>query len=381
MNGGGGALSKKIPPHRHKASDIVETQDDYLLPYLRSLRDPTKIDRAIVEGSEITSGTTFPAEPFDGELFFHTGLNMMFRWNATADKWVSIDYGLDAETSITVNAAGTSITITDNATGLTVTLDTTGLTIIQNDTGVTIQSGSTSVTVNEGTTGVTVDSGTTGATAGAKLLDLDLHNTYTGTVTVGSPGGTEEEACCTLPISREVVINCRIGLHVDSPDVEEECFFYFYFYSGGTLVSMIGGPMKYWLEKGAGKYPWAGEFSGTTDTHSNSVEIYVKNKKSSGSLKVQWWVRVYKRAAHTHTISGTSHDHPITEPNPGHPHGLTDPSHGHTPTDPEHLHTPSEGSGHDHPTNDPEHPHTPNDPTHPHGTTDPTHGHDREVSE
>jgi len=26
----------KIPPHKYVASDVVETEDDYLLPYLRS---------------------------------------------------------------------------------------------------------------------------------------------------------------------------------------------------------------------------------------------------------------------------------------------------------------------------------------------------------
>lgn len=86
----------KLPPHKHKASDIVETKDDYLLPYLRALRDPSKIERAVIEGSEpLPEGTEFPTEPYDMQFFRLTQdiegyPAALYRYDAEEDKWVRL---------------------------------------------------------------------------------------------------------------------------------------------------------------------------------------------------------------------------------------------------------------------------------------------------
>lgn len=86
----------KVVPHKHKASDIVETEDDYLIPHLRSLRDPSKIERAIIEGSEpLPEGTAFPTEPYDNQFFrltqdiegYYKGLH---RYDGEADEWIRL---------------------------------------------------------------------------------------------------------------------------------------------------------------------------------------------------------------------------------------------------------------------------------------------------
>jgi len=102
---------RKIPPHKHAASDIVETEDDYLLPYLRSPRDPSKIDRTVIEGPQpLMEGTAFPIDPDDRQLFkltqditgYYKGV---YRYDLWADKWVRISI---------VHLFGTSFPSTEN---------------------------------------------------------------------------------------------------------------------------------------------------------------------------------------------------------------------------------------------------------------------------
>lgn len=89
-------MNKKIPSHSHKASDIVECVDDYLLPYLRSARDPSKIERAIIEGSEpLPEGTAFPVEPHNRQFFRLTQTiegypAALYRYDAATDAWVRL---------------------------------------------------------------------------------------------------------------------------------------------------------------------------------------------------------------------------------------------------------------------------------------------------
>jgi len=89
-------VKKQIPRHKHAPSDIVETADDYLLPYLRSLRNPSKIERAVIEGSEpLPEGTAFPTEPHDDQLFRLTqkvGDNYpgLYRYDVWSDSWARL---------------------------------------------------------------------------------------------------------------------------------------------------------------------------------------------------------------------------------------------------------------------------------------------------
>lgn len=93
-------MKKQIPSHKHKASDIVETADDYLLPHLRSLRDPSKIERTIISGSEpVPEGSEFPTEPYDYQLFkltqdFNGYVKGIYRYNSALADWFHI---LDVE--------------------------------------------------------------------------------------------------------------------------------------------------------------------------------------------------------------------------------------------------------------------------------------------
>ncbi len=87
---------KQIPRHRHVPSDIVEGPDDWLLPYLRSLRDPNKIERSVIEGpGPLLEGDAFPTEPEDRQLFrltqditgYHKGV---YRYDLATDSWVRL---------------------------------------------------------------------------------------------------------------------------------------------------------------------------------------------------------------------------------------------------------------------------------------------------
>jgi len=395
-------VKKQVSQHKHVPSDIIETTDDMLLPHMRSVRDPSKIERTIVEGFEHEQGTTFPTEPYDGQKFTHTGWNMEFRWDETNNWWVATDYDGTKETSVTVNAAGTSITIQNNTTGITISANTTGISIQNSATGITINTGTTSISINKNTsditiidhatgltiivnsTGVTVQDGdadtsvvsdNSNVTAQSTYLDWDYVGIYTGTLSV-SYGSTSSVDIVTLPNNVEIIAECGIGLQTAAPDVIEACHFLFKFYRLGTERYAIGAPMKEWTEKASGFYPWRGLLNDYTGSSSNKIRLTVENKKTSGTLYIQYRVRVQSRAAHSHTMNDPNHPHGTTDP--GHPHGTNDPNHLHTPSDPDHDHNtqePDGGQGHPHTPTDPGHPHNKTDPGHPHGVTDPEHEH------
>lgn len=343
----------------------------------------------------VRTGAAFPSSPENGEIYTHTGWGMQFRWDSSNNWWVAIDYDGTKATLVTVDAAGTSITIQDATTGITITGNTTGITVQSNATGITINSGATSISINKNTsnitiidhaTGLTIQVNATGltiqdadadtsvvsdnsnVTAQSSLLDWTAVGTYTGTLTAAF-GLSNNKQICTLPANCEALIECGIGLDPGSPDTSAGCYFFFYFLRSGTSRFQIGSPMFNWMTKDAGIYPWRGTLHDYTGASNNSVRLWLTNKKTSGSITLQYRVVVQKRLAHTHTMN-----------DPNHPHGTTDPGHDHTPTDPDHDHTPTDPD-HDHDTQEPDsgqgHPHTPTDPGHPHNKTDPTHAHSK----
>lgn len=72
--------------------------------------------------------TSFPVGPHDGQQFYHTTFNIMYRYSATAGKWYGIAFTTTTSTSSSTTTTSTSSSTTTTSTSTTTTSTSTSIT-------------------------------------------------------------------------------------------------------------------------------------------------------------------------------------------------------------------------------------------------------------